>query len=224
MTDDIFFAITDGPDIIKIQPLKWTYPDAELDSDKNWIQSKITVKLGAFRGEVYCELMTTDFELFKRQIKSLYNNLKGTASFKPIEQQIELKIEGDGIGHFIVDSEVMDDVGIGNRLISKITFDQTQIPLMVKQLNSIEGENRKLRFVSFSNGGIIGYFNDGTISACARCDLTKENIEKLRSENVLRTYKYQNHKIIIEESDTIDIKNNNENWAMLDYQWMVKLN
>jgi hypothetical protein len=137
MIDDIYFEITDGPDIIKIEPLKWTHTDAELDWDKNWIHSRITVKGGAFRGQFYCDLMTTDFEFFKRELKKICDSLKGQAEFKTLEGQIQIKIEGDGLGYFSVDCEVMDEAGIGNKLNIAMAFDQTQIPDFVRQLEKI---------------------------------------------------------------------------------------
>jgi hypothetical protein len=137
MINDIYFEITDGPDIIKIEPLKWTHADAELDWDKNWIHSRITVKGGAFRGQFYCDLMTTDFELFKRELKKTYDSLNDQAEFKTLEGQIQIKIEGDGLGHFSVDCEVMDDAGVGNKLNIAMAFDQTQIPDFVRQLDKI---------------------------------------------------------------------------------------
>jgi len=137
MRENIYFEITDGPDIIKIEPLEWCHPNAEMDWDKNWVYSKITVKGGAFRGQFTCNLITTDFELFKRELGKLYDNLKGQASFKTLEEQIYIKIDGDGIGHFNTECELMDDAGIGNKLVVKMTFDQTQIPIFVQQLNNI---------------------------------------------------------------------------------------
>ena len=62
MIDDIYFEITAGPDVIRIEPLKWTHANAELDWDRNWIHSQITIAGGAFRGQFDCDLMTTDFE------------------------------------------------------------------------------------------------------------------------------------------------------------------
>ena len=137
MTDEIAFEITDGPDTIKIEPLNWSFTDAELDWDKNWIYSRITAKGGAFRGQFYCGLMTVDFELFKRDLKKIYISLKGHAEFKTIEGQIHIEIVGDGQGHFAVDCEVIHPVGIGNNLNFKMSFDQTQIPDFVRQLDVI---------------------------------------------------------------------------------------
>src|SRR5688572_3782594 len=99
MEDDFFFEITNGQDSIKIEPLGLAHPDATGDWDKNWIQSRVTVKGGAFRGQFNCYLMTTDFELFKRQLKPLYDSLQGQAEFKTLEDQIGIICTGDGLGH-----------------------------------------------------------------------------------------------------------------------------
>lgn len=137
MNDDIYFEIVDGADTIKIEPLKWIHPDAELDWDRNWIYSRVTIKGGAFHGKFYCNLMSTDFELFKRELNKTYNSLQEKAEFNTLESQIQIKIIGDGLGHFIVDCEVVDQAGIGNKLNIEMTFDQTQIPNFIRQLDKI---------------------------------------------------------------------------------------
>jgi hypothetical protein len=133
----IYFELKDSGDFIRIGLLKLNYPNAELDFDRNWIKSYVEVKAGGFSGQFECDLMTTDFERFKQSLSKLYNNLDGTASFTSYEGQVEIKIEGDGIGHFVADCSVMDNVGIGNQLDFEINFDQTIIPEMVRQLDCI---------------------------------------------------------------------------------------
>jgi hypothetical protein len=75
--------------------------------------------------------------LFKRELKKTYDSLNDQAEFKTLEGQIQIKIEGDGLGHFSVDCEVMDDAGVGNKLNIAMAFDQTQIPDFVRQLDKI---------------------------------------------------------------------------------------
>jgi hypothetical protein len=137
MDKKIYFEITDGPDIIRIEPLRWTHKEADLNWDKNWIHSKITVKGGAFRGQFNCDLMTIDFELFKRELKETYKSLKGTAKFKTLEGQIEINIKGDGLGHFEIECETIDEPGTGNNLEIRMAFDQTYIPDLLRQLDDI---------------------------------------------------------------------------------------
>ena len=139
MTDKetTYFELKDGEDFIRIELINLNYPHAEIGWDRNSICSKVNVKAGGFSGQLNCDLMTTDFEKFKRELSKLYEELTGTASFDTIEKQVDIKIQGDGIGHFEADCSVMDSVGFGNKLEFKIDFDQTLIPELIKQLNHI---------------------------------------------------------------------------------------
>ena len=132
-----YFELKDSGDFIRIGLINLTHPNAENDWDRNWIRSKVTVKAGGFSGQFECNLMTTDFERFKRGLSILYDKLDGTASFDTIEGQVTIKIMGDGIGHLVADCSVMDDAGLGNKLEFEINFDQTVIPDLVRQLDEI---------------------------------------------------------------------------------------
>ncbi|MBO6793049.1 MAG: hypothetical protein JJ895_04005 [Balneolaceae bacterium] len=136
-SDTKYFELKDSGDFIRIDLLKLSHPDAELDWDNNWIKSNVTVKAGAFTGQFDAELMTTDFEKFKQELSRLYDKLDGTALFDTLEGQVVIKIKGDGIGHFEADCSVMDFAGTGNKLEFEINFDQTIITKMVNQLEGI---------------------------------------------------------------------------------------
>ena len=56
--------------------------------------------------------MTIDFEKFKKDLSELYDNLSGSVNFSNIEGYLELKIIGDGIGHFEVNVKACDQPGI----------------------------------------------------------------------------------------------------------------
>ncbi|WP_034665311.1 hypothetical protein [Cellulophaga sp. E6(2014)] len=48
---------------------------------------------------------------------------------------------------------------------------------------------KRLKYLFYSNGGLIGYFSDGTITGCARCDPDLENISSMYSSQTTgRTY------------------------------------
>ena len=134
---DIYFEITDAGDLIRIEPFHLTNPKAQLDWDRNWIKTKVTVKGGVFSGEFVGEFMTTDFEIFKRQLKKLDQDFNATATFQPLEQQLTLKIKGDGLGHFDVDCEAAPQSHLGQTLTFSMNFDQTYIKELVKQLDKI---------------------------------------------------------------------------------------
>jgi hypothetical protein len=116
------------------------HPNAELDWDRNWINSLVTFKVGAFTGNFSANLMTTDFEIFKRELKFLNENLKSSATFEGIESQVKINIKGDGIGHLTITCWLMDYVGTGNELNCELNSDQTQLPKLIKQLENITSE------------------------------------------------------------------------------------
>ena len=133
----LFFEIKDLDNFVKVQPIEFSYPDADNEWDKKWVKSKVEVKGGNFTGSYIAEFRTDDFKTFEEQLASLYNNLNGNAVFNDLEDYLELRIKGDGIGHFAVGIEACDRPGYGNRLSFELSFDQTQINTMLDQLNKI---------------------------------------------------------------------------------------
>ena len=135
--ETIFFELKEREDFLQIELIGFAHPEAELDWDRNWIKSKLTLKAGGFSGQFDCDLMTTDFVRFKEQLSRLYEKMDGIAIFETREEQVAIRIEGDGIGHFQADCIAMDFPGTGNKLEFGLNFDQTFIPDLVRQLKAI---------------------------------------------------------------------------------------
>jgi len=135
--NEIYFQIADSGDIIRIEPLYLVYPNADLDWDRNWIKANVTVQGGVFRGQFVAEFMTTDFEIFKKELKNLDKDFNAIAKFEPIEQQLVIKIKGDGLGHFEVDCAATPHSHLGQTLTFSMIFDQTIIKKLVQQLDEI---------------------------------------------------------------------------------------
>jgi hypothetical protein len=140
-TEDLYFEIADGDSIVRIEPIVLLHKDSDNDWDKNCIKTNITVKGGSFTGKYNADFMTLDFEKFKQEFEKLYDNLSGYANFYGLESYLELKIKGDGIGHFEVDVTACDEPGINeSKLNFTLSFDQTQIQELVRQLDNITKE------------------------------------------------------------------------------------
>ncbi len=76
--------------------------------------------------------MTVDLKQFQKEFSLLYDNLNGSANFHDLEGYLDLKIKGDGLGHFEVDVTACDQPGIdSSELRFNISFDQT----LIKDLN-----------------------------------------------------------------------------------------
>ncbi|MGG5487113.1 WapI family immunity protein [Gaetbulibacter sp. PBL-D1] len=134
---DIYFEIKDGVNFLRIDVLKQNFPNSELDWDKNSLNCLVSVKCGRFSGDFNTDLMSTDFKTFKAELETLYENLDKTATFEGIENQVTIQVEGDGIGHLTAKCSLMDNAGIGNKLICEMNFDQTELPKLNQQLNKI---------------------------------------------------------------------------------------
>lgn len=135
---DIYFELFDAGDLVRLEPIELIKYDSDVDWDKNWVKTKVTVKGGKFSGQYSGEFMTVDFEKFKQELSRLYDNLKGTANFNDLEGYLELKIDGDDIGHFEVQVKACDKPGIyGSELTFAMAFDQTDLKELVNQLDRI---------------------------------------------------------------------------------------
>lgn len=135
---DIYFELSDAGDLVRLEPIELIKYDSDIDWDKNWVKTQVTVKGGKFSGQYTGEFMTVDFEKFKQELSRLYDNLKGTANFNDLEGYLELKITGDGIGHFEVNVTACDQPGLNaSELTYTLTFDQTELKELVNQLDRI---------------------------------------------------------------------------------------
>lgn len=135
--EELFFEIRDGSDKVRIDILGQSYPNAELDWDRRWLQSEITIVATPFSGKYSCELMVTDFISFQKELKDINENLNGFANFSTLEDQLELKIKGDGIGHFSIEGQANNGSVPRTALQFELTFDQTQLPDLIRQLERI---------------------------------------------------------------------------------------
>ena len=106
---------------------------------------------------------------------------------------------------------------------------QKKLPIKNVTETSSKSIEKKLRYLFYSNGGLVGYFSDGTVVGCPRCDLLKENVENLPSGEVLRRYTVTKDGALVTNNSDREIpnaKNNNigEGWALIDYKWYVDIN
>ena len=123
---------------LQIETTNYSFPDSNDFWDGNWINVRIEIKAGAFRGDYEAQLRNVDFLDFRDGLERLYNKLDGFTNFDCIEDYLKIKIKGDGLGHFTADCIANDDPGIyGNCLEFTLEFDQTEIHGLTKMLDDI---------------------------------------------------------------------------------------
>lgn len=137
-TENLSFEISDSGYLVRLEPIERIQYNSEIDWDKNWIKTKVSINAGKFSGQSEGDFRTTDFTAFKEDLSKLYDNLNGTVIFNDLEGYLDLKIIGDGFGHFNVEVKACDNPGIyGSVLSFNMEFDQTEINKMVNQLEMI---------------------------------------------------------------------------------------
>ena len=124
--------------LVRLEPIELVNINSTLDWDNNFIKTKIILKGGAFSGQYIADIMTIDFEKFKQELGPLYDNLGGSATFADLEHALELKIKGDGIGHFEVNAKAFDKPNIDRSVLTfTMSFDQTELKSIMNQLDRI---------------------------------------------------------------------------------------
>lgn len=134
-----FFEIFDAGYIVRVESQSYLYKDADDDWDRNWLKALITVKGGKFSGQYPADFMTVDFRKFRGELMLLKDNYNGTAEFSGRDGYLELKIEGDGLGHFEINVIARDEPNYGGQLTFEMAFDQTSLDEIIEQLDNILG-------------------------------------------------------------------------------------
>ena len=82
--DDFTIGLHSGGQSISIKVIGLLYIDANSNWDKNWLRAIIAVQVGAFGATYDDDLTTFDFENFKLDLNSLYENLNSEIEFKAL--------------------------------------------------------------------------------------------------------------------------------------------
>lgn len=138
-TDKIEFILgKETSEFLQILVDNFAYPDSTDFWDGNWINTRIKIKVGGFTGDYKAQLRNVDFLDFKNGLARLYDKLDGYANFNCLEDYLQIKIKGDGLGHFSADCLANDNPGIyGHELKFSIDFDQTEIQSLTKMIDDI---------------------------------------------------------------------------------------
>lgn len=121
-------------------------PPADPQSEGyDWIKGRVQIDVGAFKGELEIYLCVSDMVRFQEQLKVVYENVKGVAEFKTIEDQLAIRIEVDNLGHVLASGYLLDDFVCGNKLHFEIRYDQTLLWHTIAEIDEALFELRKPR-------------------------------------------------------------------------------
>jgi hypothetical protein len=105
--------------------------------DDNWLQARIHVAAGGFRGSAAAALLTDELVRFASQVHLLHETLGGLAEFTTIEGQLALTLTGDKKGRVDLKGTILDRPGLGNRLDFSLRLDQSQLGSSFKELEAV---------------------------------------------------------------------------------------
>ena len=125
---------------IEVEVLRYERAPAGEYYDDNWLTSQIRVRAGGFRGQVDAAVLTGELSAFLTGLRPLHETLRGTAEFSTMEQQLHLRLIGDGKGHIELTGEIADQPGIGNRLHFTLQIDQSQLGASIHELEKVTTE------------------------------------------------------------------------------------
>ena len=84
-------------------------------------------------------------------------------------------------------------------------------------------KGKQLRYLFFANGGLIGYYNDGTVTGCPRCDFNAGNVAAMINKKPHGMYSIESGGTLLINGTQKEIPNKvTEGWALIDYKWYVK--
>lgn len=88
-----------------------------------------------------------------------------------------------------------------------------------------DGE-RKLRYLFSSNAGMRGFYSDGTIGLCPKCDFIQSNLDAMKDGGVFSKYTVEKDGSLLinghEKEIPIFKGTPGADWVMIDYVWKVK--
>ena len=128
---------SEGGQHVLIRPLWRSHPKETDYWDGNWIESEVKLRVGGFRGSYRASLRAEDFAGFRNELATLTETLSGVARFCTMEEQLELELKGDDMGHVRVNGKALDDAGIGNVLEFTFEIDQTYLPELTRSVESV---------------------------------------------------------------------------------------
>jgi hypothetical protein len=105
--------------------------------DDNWLRVRITVHAGAFSGSYDAAFLTEELVQFQTQIETLHASLRGEAQFATLEEQLSLRLTGNGRGEVLLRGVAIDIAGTGNRLEFHLTLDQTHLHRALDELRQV---------------------------------------------------------------------------------------
>ncbi len=107
------------------------------EDSEGWLTADVFFDYQGFAANFPIYLMLNDIYPFLEELKELNKRLQGQATFRTIEQNVDLVLIGDGLGHIGINGLIRH--GNDYNLVTKfeIPSDQTFLPQLISQCEEI---------------------------------------------------------------------------------------
>src|SRR5688572_9978383 len=105
--------------------------------DLNWLRVEVSVQTGSFRARESIAILTWELDGFLAELVKLQESLAGTATFETLEEQLELRLKGDGRGHVELAGTLSSPQPNSNTLKFHLELDQTDLTKSISELKRV---------------------------------------------------------------------------------------
>ena len=124
-------------DFVAIEVLGREDHDTDDFWDSNWLTSRVEVSAGPFKGLVQLNLRADEFAVFLQDVQELNSTLEGDVELRTLEGGLTLRLWIHERGDMWVDGDIFDGWDDGNRLRFHFNLDQSYLPPVISQLQSL---------------------------------------------------------------------------------------
>lgn len=122
---------------LRVEILQRSRPGCAAYWDGNWLDARVRAEIPGFSVACPLSIRSDEIGAFLRELKALYETLKGQARFRTLEDALLIDLQSDRRGHLELTARVRYPVGIGATLEFALEMDQTYLPAVIKQIEEI---------------------------------------------------------------------------------------
>lgn len=122
---------------LEIDVRQRNYPDSRDYWDANWVASVIHLEIPGYMVHFEADLRTEELRDFVEELRTMNENLGGTAILKNLDSYIYLEGTMDRLGKIAWTIETCYPAGIGTQLTSEFESDQSYLRILIDELDRV---------------------------------------------------------------------------------------
>jgi hypothetical protein len=120
---------------IEIEVMGRSHPGSDDYWDGNWLTSSLKINIPGYHVSFICDIRTDELQDFLDELKTLYEQFRGKAQFKNIDNYLHFECEMDKLGKVKWCVETCYPAGYGAVLKFEFESDQSYLPRLMQELN-----------------------------------------------------------------------------------------